>query len=316
MPKRDVWPIRHIFRQVIWQTLGMKNKLLIFKVVAYHASFTKAAGQLSLSQPAISKAIRNLEEEYKRTFFLRKRSSIELTDDGKIFLAYVDRILNLFAELEEQFGPPLEALPPAISFGVSTTLANYIIPKIIAKFRLQHPQTNFKIKSGNSEEIENLILNQQLDFGITEGKNTNRKLQFKKFIKDEIVLVTNANNTSVKNDTVDLKDLATLPFIEREQGSGTREMIYDFLRKGKIKKLNTVVTLNSTEAIKHYLYYSNNYALVSIHAVTGDLASNKLKIIDIKDMAIERWFYFVSRTGFQSRVMDLFQKFAGHNHNF
>jgi len=88
------------------------------------------------------------------------------------------------------------------------------------------------------------------------------------------------------------------------------------LKKSKIKKLNTVVTLNSTEAIKHYLYYSNNYALISIHAVNEDLIHNKLKIIDIKNLTIERWFYFVSRTGYQSRVMDLFQKFAGHNHNF
>ncbi len=294
----------------------MKNKLLIFKVVAYHASFTKAAEQLSLSQPAISKAIRNLEDEYKRTFFIRKRSSIELTEDGKVFLVYVDRILSIFAEIEDQFNDRKEDLPSEISFGVSTTLANYIIPKIIANFRLQYPQTGFKIKSGNSEEIENLILNQQLDFGITEGNNTNRKLQFKKFIKDEIVLVTNANNASIKNDTVDIKTLSTLPFIERESGSGTREMIYEFLKKSKIKKLNTVVTLNSTEAIKHYLYYSNNYALISIHAVNEDLIHNKLKIIDIKNLTIERWFYFVSRTGYQSRVMDLFQKFAGHNHNF
>lgn len=283
---------------------------MIFKIVAYHASFTKAAEQLYISQPAVSKAIRNLEDEYKRTFFLRKRSSIELTEDGKAFLVYVDRILSIFAEMEEQFINQKEALPTAISFGVSTTLANYIIPKIIANFRLQYPKINFEIKSGNSEEIENLILNQQLDFGITEGNNTNRKLQFKKFIKDEIVLVTNANNVSIKNDTIDIKTLSTLPFIERESGSGTREMIYEFLKKSKIKKLNTVVTLNSTEAIKHFLYYSNSYALVSIHAVNEDLIHNKLKIIDIKNLSIERWFYFVSRTGYQSKVMDLFQKFC------
>lgn len=288
----------------------MRNKLLIFKIVAYHASFTKAAEQLYISQPAVSKAIRNLEDEYKRTFFLRKRSSIELTEEGKAFLVYVDRILSIFAEMEEQFINQKEALPTAISFGVSTTLANYIIPKIIANFRLQYPKINFEIKSGNSEEIENLILNQQLDFGITEGNNTNRKLQFKKFIKDEIVLVTNANNVSIKNDTIDIKTLSTLPFIERESGSGTREMIYEFLKKSKIKKLNTVVTLNSTEAIKHFLYYSNSYALVSIHAVNEDLIHNKLKIIDIKNLSIERWFYFVSRTGYQSKVMDLFQKFC------
>ncbi len=294
----------------------MKTKLHIFKTVAYHSSFTKAAEQLFISQPAISKSIRNLENDYKTTFFLRKRNSIELTDDGKAFLIYANKILDLYAELENHFINKHTKFPSLISFGVSTTIASYIIPKILAKFRIQFPQTNFKITSENTEDIEDLILNQQLDFGIIEGRNTNRKLQFKKFIKDEIVLVTNAKNDAFKKGVITIKTLCEIPIIEREIGSGTREIIHDFLSANNIKKLNTVVTLNSTEAIKNYLYYSDNYALVSISAVREDLINNKLKIIDIKDLAIERWFYFVSRTGYQSNLMDYFETYVRNNHNF
>ena len=294
----------------------MKNKLHTFKVVANNLSFTKASEQLFISQPAVSKTIRNLEEEYKITLFLRKRNSIELTNEGKSFLNYTNKILEIFSEMENQFLNAKKKFPNLISFGVSTTLANYIIPKIIAKFRIQFPQTNFNIQSNNSEHIEELILSQQLDFGITEGENTNRKLQFKKFIKDEIVLVTNVKNNAFKKGVIDLKTLQEIPIIEREMGSGTREIIYNFLSGHNIKKLNSVVTLNSTEAIKNYLYHSDNYALISINAISDDLINNKLKIIDIKNLSIERWFYFASRTGYQSSLMDYFEKLIRSNYNF
>jgi len=293
----------------------MKTKLHIFKTVAYYASFTKAAERLFISQPAVSKTVRNLEETYKSTFFIRKRNSIELTDEGKVFLTYVNRILSVYGEIDDFFLTTKKQQPTNIKFGVSTTVASYVIPKVIANFRTQFPQTSFNIKSGNSETIETLILNQALDFGITEGKDTHPQLQFNKFVKDEIVLVTNANNKRFKNDVVDKKRLQEMPFVMRELGSGTRDIIQSVLNQYQIPSLNTVVTLSSTEAIKHYLYYSDNYAFISIHAVSEDLLANKLKVIDVKGFTIERWFYFVSRTGYQSVLMDLFEEFSKNNYN-
>ena len=294
----------------------MKTKLHIFKVVAEHLSFTKASERLFISQPAVSKTIKNLEEAYKSNFFIRRRNSIELTEDGKAFLIYADRILNIYGEMEQQFLNVKDALPDTIHFGVSTTAATYIIPKILAKFSIQYPQVHFEVTSGNSEEIENLILNEHLNFGITEGKNTNKQLHFKKFIKDEIVLVTNARNTSVKNSSIDKASLEELPLIVRELGSGTRDVIYDILKENNITNLNTILHLNSTEAIKNYLYHSDSYAFLSIHSLQEDLKNNKLKIIDIKDFRMERWFYFVSRTGYNSKVMEYFEKFVRSNYNF
>ncbi len=294
----------------------MNNKLHIFKVVAEHLSFTKASERLFISQPAVSKTIKNLEESYKSNFFIRRRNSIELTEDGKAFLIYADRILSVFDEMEQRFLHLKDALPEKIYFGVSTTAANYIIPKILAKFSTQHPQVQFEITSGNSEEIEGLILNEHLNFGITEGKHTNKQLHFKKFIKDEIVLVTNVRNVSLKNNTIDKLVLKQLPLLERELGSGTRDVIYEILKENDITNLNTILHLNSTEAIKNYLYHSDSYAFLSIHSLTEDLINNRLKIIDIKDISMERWFYFVSRTGFNSKVMEYFEKFVTSNYNF
>ena len=294
----------------------MKTKFQIFKIVAKHLSFTKAAEQLFISQPAISKAVKNLEQEYNTTLFIRKRNSIELTAEGKAFLIYVDKILAIHSEMDKQFLHKKDIFPEFIAFGVSTTLSNYIIPKVIAKFRSQFPQTKFNIISNNSETIENLVLNEEIDFAITEGSITNPKLHFTKFMKDEIDLVTNVTNNSIKKGSVDIETLQTLPIIEREKGSGTKCIIETFLLNNNIHKLNVVVSLNSTEAIKHYLYHSDHYALLSVNAITDDLMNNKLKIIDIKDLSIERWFYFVKRTGYLSNSMAYFENFIKLNYNF
>lgn len=294
----------------------MRTKLHIFKTVANQLNFTKAAEHLHISQPAVSKTIKSLEEEYKTTFFVRKRSSIELTKEGRSFLVYVNKILSIYSEMEEQFITKNEPFPRSISFGVSTTFSNYIIPKIIAKIRVQFPETTFNITSDNSENIEKLIMNEQIDFGITEGIISNPELEFKKLIKDEIVLVTNAANNSFKKSSISLEELKNIPIIEREKGSGTKKIIDNFLSNEKIESLNTVVVLNSTEAIKNYLYNSQDFALVSIHSIIQDLSQNRLKVIDIKNASIERWFYLAKRTGYLSTTMDHIQKSILHNYNY
>jgi DNA-binding transcriptional LysR family regulator len=294
----------------------MKRKLQIFKHVALNLSFTKAAEDFFISQPAISKLIRNLEDEYKTQFFNRQKNSISLTSAGIIFLKYANEILALYDEMETEFLTTKNSIPQNITFGASTTIATYIIPKIIAQFQMKFPQTSFDIKSANSEQIEDEILNQKLDFGIIEGKNTNRKLQYKKFIKDEIVLVTNSKNKSIKKDFITIQNLMELPMISREVGSGTRDILTEALHEKGINKLNSVVTLNSTEAIKNYLKHSNHCAFISISAVSEDLKNNHFKIIDIKDFTLERWFYFVSRTGYQSQLLDYFEKLIIDNYNF
>lgn len=294
----------------------MKRKLQIYKYVAQNLSFTKAAQQFSISQPAISKLIRNLEDEYKTTFFIRQKNSLMLTAEGEIFLKYVNDILLLFTDLESELLFAQNLVPQKISFGASTTIASYILPKIIAQFQLKFPHAIFDIKSANSTEIEDDILKQIIDFGIIEGKNTNRKLQYQKFIKDEIVLVTHVQNKIFKKEQLNLEQLASLPMILRENGSGTKNILLEALKKKGITKLNSMVTVNNSEAIKNYLKNSSLFAFISINAISEELKTNQLKIVDIKDFTLERWFYFVSRTGFQSPLMSYFEKLIRDNYNF
>lgn len=293
----------------------MRYKLNVFIKVAQHLSFTLASKELNLSQPAVSKTIAKLEEDYNTSLFNRSRNAISLTNEGKIFLDYAYKITKLFEELEHSFLLHDDNNSLEFHLGLSTTIATYVMPKVLAKIQQNAPNISFHITSSNTNEIEQKILDQKLEYGIVEGKSSNQLLKYTKFIKDEIVLVTSATNQNSKN-SVTIKELSQIPFISREIGSGTRDIIEDILKKNKVQKLNHVITLNSTEAIEQYLEHSTAYALLSVHAVTEKLIQNKLKIVDIKGLSFEREFYFVCRTGYQSQKMDLLTKLIKTNYNF
>lgn len=282
----------------------MDYKLKIFKEVALTKSFTKAAQNLHLSQPAVSKTIRNLEEKYHQAFFKREQNQIRLTDSGVTFLAYSEQILSLYKALREAVYTGDELLPDEFKIGASTTIAYYIIPELVGRLKQNYPQLKINLISGNTREIQRRILHNELDFGIVEGKNHNSRLHYKRFLKDELVLVTNAHNKISFKEPLSIQQLKNLPFVEREHGSGTREVIENALAKHKIKELSIDSLLGNTESIKTYLRYTNHYAFLSVHAVKQELLENRLRIIDIADFSIDRWFYSITRQGFQSKTTD------------
>ena len=293
----------------------MKHQLRTFIKVAEYASFTMASKELNLSQPAVSKTIAKLEEEYGTTFFVRSRNTIALTNDGKIFLDYAHRILELFDEMEGTFSTRENTLAQEFHLGLSTTIATYIMPKVLAKIQKSSQDIRFHIFSGNTHDVEHKILEKELDFGIVEGKSSHPLLKYTEFLKDEIVLVTSTRNKNAKK-AISKQEVGEIPFVSREVGSGTRAIVDGVLKANKVPGLNRIITLNSTEAIEQYLHHSNTYALVSIHAVTENLVQNTLRIVDIKGLGFERDFYFVTRTGFQSKKIDLLMRLIQSNYNF
>lgn len=279
----------------------MDYKLITFKEVAFTKSFTTAARNLNISQPAVSKTIKNLENDYGKALFNRKANSIELTAEGKLFLIYAEKIIDLYAALKEELNTGSKNIPSQLKLGASTTIAYHIIPKLMAFIQADYPDTKFNLVSGNTTEIQESILNKQLDFGVVEGENHNKRLSYQKFVKDELVLVTGAKNKSITN-TITKEELVNLPFIKRENGSGSLQVIENNLRKHHIKLNNIQSVLGSTESIKNYLQYTNCFAFLSIHAINKELLDDRLRIIEIEGLSIERWFYFISRQGFQSHT--------------
>jgi len=290
-------------------------RLKVFYTVTQTLNFNKAAEKLFISQPAVTKHIRELEQHFGITLFDRKHKRISLTNEGEIVKLYAQNIFEQYQKLDFELNLLKNKTAGILRIGASTTIAQYIIPPVLANFHKRFPDVTMNLFNANSHDIEHLLLTGSIDLGIVEGINTNTDLKYLPYMKDEIVLVTSVNNKSLKKDTISIKDLDKIPLIMREEGSGTFDIIKNTLRKSGFDPagLNIEMQLGSTEAIKNYLIHSNAFAFLSVYGIRTELSSNKLQIIDIKELEINRMLSFAYKQGQPLPLAELFIQFASLN---
>ncbi|WP_061084693.1 LysR family transcriptional regulator [Chryseobacterium indologenes] len=286
-------------------------RLKVFHTVASRLSFTKASEELHISQPAVTKHIKEIETQLGAKLFDRKGTSIQLTQSGKILHEYAEKIRNIYRDLEFQISQVNQQHKGKLIIGASTTVAQYILPEILAKFNTYYKDIKIELLTGNTEAISALLKEEKIDLGIIEGESQSAYFDYKTFKTDEIVLAAKASHP-LAHKTLQTKDLYDIDMIFREQGSGTLEFIQNRLReKGiNISELKTVIQLGSSESIKNYLLYSDCMAFLSISTILTELKNNILTVVDIKNFSIERNFHFILPKGDQSELIALFLKFA------
>jgi len=286
-------------------------RLKVFHTVASRSSFTKASEELNISQPAVTKHIKEIENQLNTKLFDRKGASIQLTQSGKILFEYAEKIRNIYRDLEFEIHQINQKYQGKLIIGASTTVAQYILPEILAKFKSYYKDLKIELITHNTEMISELLKDGKIDLGIIEGESQSAYFDYQKFKADEIVLIAKANHP-LANKTLNVKDLYEIELILREQGSGSLEFIQNRLKeKGIIaENLNVVIQLGSSESIKNYLLHSDALAFLSVSTVLNELKNNQLTIIDIKNFSIERNFHFILPKGEQSEVIRLFLKFT------
>lgn len=291
-------------------------RLKVFYTVARRLNFTKAAKELYISQPAVTRHIHELEGSFKLQLFERNGNKIILTPAGEVLLSYSDRIFDLYRDMEFEMNILAEEHSGILRIGASSTIAQYVISPILADFHQKFKDVKVHLSTGNTERIEQALLNKDIELGIVEGRSKNPQLSYNEFINDELVLVANAQDDFIKKETLKVEDLKKYPFLVRESGSGTLEVIEHALNAHQIKmdELNIEMQLGSIESIKSYLLHSPCLAFVSIHAILKELKHNELRIIDVKNLSIERPFYFIEPQGQVNALSKLFIKFAA-SHN-
>ena len=286
-------------------------RLKVFHTVATRLSFTKASEELHISQPAVTKHIKEIEVQLETKLFDRKGTSIQLTQSGKILYEYAEKIRNIYRDLEFEISQINQQHKGKLIIGASTTVAQYILPEILAKFNSYYKDIKIELLTGNTEAISTLLKEEKIDLGIIEGESQSSYFDYRAFKEDEIVLAAKSDHP-LAHKTLNLKDLYDLNLIFREQGSGTLEFIQNRLKeKGvNIHELNTVIQLGSSESIKNYLLHSDCMAFLSISTILNELKNNVLTVIDIKNFSIERDFHFILPKGEQSELIELFLRFA------
>ena len=282
-------------------------RLKVFECVAKNHSFTKAAQELCISQPAVTKHIRVLEDEYKVKLFDRTGSKVSLTKAGDLLFEHAELILSQYNRLEYALHKISNEHVGSLKLGASTTIAQYVIPKYLAKFNELFPKIELSLINDNSRNIESDLKTNIIDLGLVEGVIKDPDLNYQSFTDDELVVITRYKNENI-NKEITLNEFIKLPLVLREYGSGTLDVIEKELnlKKVKLSDLNIKMHLGSTEAIKRFILDSNCLGIVSIAAIEQELYDKTLRIIDIDSINFKRQFCFVSMKG---RISDPAQEF-------
>jgi len=283
----------------------------VFLSVAEHLSFSKAAEALHISQPAVSRHIKELEQRYDASLFERKGNRIYLTGAGeKVYHAFKE-IAQHYRNLDFEMGELHNAQAGEIRVGASSTIAQYVIPRVMASFHKRYPHIRLHLMNGNSFEMEQLLLDNRIDLALVENLSSQAGIRYRDFLHDELIVVTGKSSLYAERATIEKEDLLQIPLVLREEGSGTLEVIRQYFAQQKIlfEDLNTPIHLGSTESIKNFLLDFNGLAIVSEKAVRNELYLKTLVKLQVTGITFPRTFRIAHKIGHKSRQAEQFEQF-------
>jgi len=271
-------------------------RLKVFRTVAEHLNFRKAAEQLFLTQPAVTLQIKALENDLGVRLFDRSGHRVAVTPQGKSLLRYANKIAALSAAAEQDLVASDGKPSGELSLGVSTTIAQYVLPRLIGAFLTEHPRVQLEVHSGNTEEVIDLLLAAGVSIGLIEGPARKRGIKTEPFMRDELVLILPMNSESTQ---LSPQQLVASNLLMREQGSGSRRVVQSALERAgfKLKAFRRVMDLDSTEAIKSAVDAGLGIGFVSRWAISKELDLGILKVGQVRGLHVTRHFSLVTRTG-------------------
>ena len=285
-------------------------RLKVFRAVAEHLSFRKAAERLFLSQPAVTLQIKALEDDLGVRLFDRAANRISLTPQGARLLRYAKKIATLVSQAEQELAAGEGQLSGELALGVSTTIAQYVLPRLIGAFLGEHPRVKLLLQSGNTEEIVELLIERKVSIGLIEGPSRHREIRAEPFMEDELVLIA---SPQFENGRMSREQLTSSSLLMREQGSGSRRVVETALEKAgiKLKSFHHVMNLDSTEAIKSAVEAGLGVGFVSRWAISKELELGALKVVDVAGVRVARSFSLILCTGPESQgPVGAFRNFA------
>lgn len=290
----------------------MDFRLKVFHSVACNLSFTKASRELYISQPAISKHVHELEVQYKTPLFERAGSRIKLTRAGELLLSHTNLLLSAYRQLDFEMNLLTNNFSGELRLGASSTISQYVLPPILSSFIKKFPDIRVSLINGNSRDIEQALWEGKITLGLVEGSTRQNTLHYSPFMKDELVVVTHTGSKLAHFDELTLEQLCALPLVLRENGSGTLEVLEAALATSQVKisQLNVLMQLGSTESIKLFLENSDALGILSVRAVTRELMSGSLKVIEVDGFRAERMFSFVRPQGQNSGLEESFIRYT------
>jgi len=288
------------------------RRLQVFHTVAKLLSFTKAAETLHMTQPAVTFQVRQLEEYFNTRLFDRTHNRISLTEAGKRVYEFAGKIFETYAEMENSVKELTGEVSGVLIIGASTTIAEYMLPALLGDFKNEYPDVNVRLKVSNTEGIVSMVENNVIDLGVVEASVANKNLAVELCKRDQLVAIVPPNHPLASLDVLEASRLLEFPHIGREEGSGTREVIIDYLQEVGLNpnELDVIMELGSPEAIKGAVEAGIGITILSKATLAKELKLGTLVAIPL-DPPLERPFSFVhQKQKFRQRAMDELLEFA------
>lgn len=288
------------------------RRLQVFYTVAKQLSFTKAAEQLFMTQPAVTFQVKQLEEHFNTRLFERGHGKIALTPAGKLVMDYAEKILGLSEEMEKRVVELSGTMGGPLLLGASTTIAEFILPQILGEFKARHPQVHAHMAVANSETIENRVTDHTLDLGLIESPSHLPSVQTEVCCEDELVVICAPSHKLARHASVTPQQIMAEPFVSRELGSGTREFTDQYLRKCKVlpEDLSIVMELGSSEAIKGVVETGLGVAIMSRARVAKERKLGTLVVVPLQPRLIRTFSFIYPKEKFRSKLLTTFVEFA------
>jgi len=288
------------------------RRLQVFHAVAKQLSFTKAADALLMTQPAVTFQIKQLEEHFNTRLFDRGHGKIILTPAGEMVLEYAERILGLSSEMDVRISEMTGEISGSLLIGASTTIAEFMLPRILGEFKSLYPQVRPRLIVANSETIETRVSEHLLDIGFIESPGHLPTLESEICCDDELMVVCSPDFPLAKCKTVTPKQLVDLPYVSREPGSGTREFTEDYLRNAglSIDALNLVMEMGSPVSLNGVVETGLGFAIASRASVAKAHKLGILVAIPLKPKLTRTLTMVYPKEKFRSKLVVTFVEFA------
>jgi DNA-binding transcriptional LysR family regulator len=288
------------------------RRLQVFHAVAKHLSFTKAAEAVCMTQPAVTFQIRQLEEHFNTRLFDRAHGRIALTPAGQVALDYAERILGLSSELDTRLKELSGQVAGPLLIGASTTIAEFLLPQVLGEFKARYPAVVPRLFVANSEAVQGRIAERSLDLGFIEGDSHLPSLVTDVCCDDELRVVCAPSHPLAKLESVVPKALMEHAYVSREPGSGTREVVDNYLQKAGVQpdSLQVVMELGSPEALKGLVATGLGFTIMSRAIAALEVKLGRLVQIPLAPPLIRHLSVVYPKERFHSRLVNGFVQFA------
>jgi DNA-binding transcriptional LysR family regulator len=278
------------------------KKLEAFIEVLERKSFSEAAAVLKSSQPSISLKIKSLEEELGIELLDRNRSGVHPTSAGILVYQTAKDILGRWGQLEDDLLRIQETLTGTLTIGASTIPGTYLVPSWIKNFRTLYPKVDVAIEITDSKKVLNKLLDHQIDVGIVGLLEKSSKISTKAVGTDSLVLIVPVEHEITQSSELDFTHLREFDLVLREEGSGTRKEMEDYLSLNgcSLSDFKSSISISSSEAVISAVEAGLGISFISKLAAVPAVKANRVKMIEAQK-PYQRNFYFSTLPELENR---------------